>query len=257
MPGQFNTKVALVTGAASGIGRATALAFAREGTNVVVSDIAVQGGEETVRLIKVAGGEATFLKCDVSQSEEVKALVTKAVDTYGRLDYDLNIAGIEGTLATTADYPEDVWNKVIAINLTGPYLCMKYALPQMLKQGAGVIVNMASILGVVGFATAGAYTAAKHGLIGLTQVMTALEYATQGIRVNAVCPGFIETPMVMERGLAAGSHPEVYQQIAILHPMKRLGKPEEIAAAVVWLCSEAASFVTGHTLIVDGGYTAQ
>jgi len=256
MPGQFNTKVALVTGAASGIGRATALAFAREGTNVVVSDIAVQGGEETVRLIKEAGGEATFLKCDVSQSEEVKALVTKAVDTYGRLDYDLNIAGIEGTLATTADYPEDVWNKVIAINLTGPYLCMKYALPQMLKQGAGVIVNMASILGVVGFATAGAYTAAKHGLIGLTQV-TALEYATQGIRVNAVCPGFIETPMVMERGLAAGSHPEVYQQIAILHPMKRLGKPEEIAAAVVWLCSEAASFVTGHTLIVDGGYTAQ
>jgi len=256
MPGQFNTKVALVTGAASGIGRATALAFAREGTNVVVSDIAVQGGEKTVRLIKEAGGEATFLKCDVSQSEEVKALVTKAVDTYARLDYDINIAGIEGTLATTADYPEDVWNKVIAINLTGPYLCMKYALPQMLKQGAGVIVNMASILGVVGFATAGAYTAAKHGLIGLTQV-TALEYATQGIRVNAVCPGFIETPMVMERGLAAGSHPEVYQQIAILHPMKRLGKPEEIAAAVVWLCSEAASFVTGHTLIVDGGYTAQ
>lgn len=256
MPGQFNTKVALVTGAASGIGRATALAFAREGTNVIVSDVAVQGGEETVRLIKEAGGEATFVTCDVSQSEEVKTLVTKAVDTYGRLDYDINIAGIEGTLATTADYPEDVWNKVIAINLTGPYLCMKYALPQMLKQGAGVIVNMASILGVVGFATAGAYTAAKHGLIGLTQV-AALEYATQGIRVNAVCPGFIETPMVMERGLAAGSHSEVYQQIAILHPMKRLGKPEEIAAAVVWLCSEAASFVTGHTLIVDGGYTAQ
>ncbi len=256
MPGQFNTKVALVTGAASGIGRATALAFAREGTNVIVSDVAVQGGEETVRLIKEAGGEATFVTCDVSQSEEVKTLVTKAVDTYGRLDYDINIAGIEGTLATTADYPEDVWNKVIAINLTGPYLCMKYALPQMLKQGAGVIVNMASILGVVGFATAGAYTAAKHGLIGLTQV-AALEYATQGIRVNAVCPGFIETPMVMERGLAAGSHSEVYQQIARLHPMKRLGKPEEIAAAVVWLCSEAASFVTGHTLIVDGGYTAQ
>ncbi len=256
MPGPFNPKVALVTGAASGIGRATALAFAREGTNVIVSDVAAQGGEETVRLIKEAGGEATFVKCDVSQSEEVKALVTKAVGTYGRLDYDINNAGIEGTLATTADYPEDVWNKVIAINLTGPYLCIKYAIPQMLKQGAGVIVNMASILGVVGFATAGAYTAAKHGLIGLTQV-AALEYATQGIRVNAVCPGFIETPMVMQRGLAAGSHPEAYQQIAALHPMKRLGKPEEIAAAVVWLCSEAASFVTGHTLLVDGGYTAQ
>ncbi len=256
MPGQFNTKVAVVTGAASGIGRATALAFAREGANVVVSDVAAQGGEETVRLIKEAGGEATFVKCDVSQSEEVKALVTKAVDTYGRLDYDINIAGIEGTLATTADYPEDVWSKVIGINLTGPYLCMKYAIAQMLKQGAGVIVNMASILGVVGFATAGAYTAAKHGLVGLTKV-AALEYATQGIRVNAVCPGFIETPMVMERGLAAGSHPEVYQQLAEIHPMKRLGKPEEIAAGVVWLCSEAASFVTGHTLLVDGGYTAQ
>ena len=256
MPGQFNTKVAVVTGAASGIGRATALAFAREGANVVVSDVATQGGEETVRLIKEAGGEATFVKCDVSQAEEVKALVTKAVDTYGRLDYDINIAGIEGTPAPTADYPEDVWSKVIGINLTGPYLCMKYAIPQMLTQGAGVIVNMASILGVVGFATAGAYAAAKHGLVGLTKV-AALEYATQGIRVNAVCPGFIETPMVMERGLAAGSHPEVYQQIAALHPMKRLGKPEEIAAGVVWLCSEAASFVTGQTLIVDGGYTAQ
>ena len=189
MPGQLNTKVAIVTGAASGIGRATALAFAREGTNVVVCDVAAQGGEETVRLIKEAGGEATFVKCDVSQSEEVKTLVTKAVDTYGRLDYDINIAGIEGILATTADYPEDVWNKVIGINLTGPYLCMKYAIPQMLKQGAGVIVNMASILGVVGFATAGAYTAAKHGLVGLTQV-AALEYATQGIRCQCRVPRF-------------------------------------------------------------------
>jgi NAD(P)-dependent dehydrogenase (short-subunit alcohol dehydrogenase family) len=256
MPGQFNTKVAVVTGAASGIGRATALAFAREGATVVVSDVASQGGEETVRLIKEAGGEATFVTCDVSQAEEVKALVIKAVDTYGRLDYDLNSAGIEGTQASTADYPEDVWSKVIGTNLTGPYLCMKYAIPQMLTQGAGVIVNMASILGVVGLARGGAYTAAKHGLVGLTKV-AALEYATQGIRVNAVCPGFIETPMVMERALAAGSHPEVYQYLAELHPMKRLGKPEEIAAGVVWLCSEAASFVTGQTLIVDGGYTAQ
>lgn len=256
MPGQFNTKVALVTGAASGIGRATALTFAKEGAGVVVSDVAAGGAEETVRLIKAAGGEAIFIRCDVSQAEEVKTMVTQAVATYGRLDYDLNIAGIEGELSTIADYPEEVWNKVIGINLTGPYLCMKYALPQMLKQGGGAIVNMASILGVVGFATAGAYTAAKHGLVGLTRV-AALEYATQGIRVNAVCPGFIETPMVMERGLAAGSHPEVYQQIAALHPMKRLGTPEEIAAAAVWLCSDAASFITGHTLLVDGGYTAQ
>jgi NAD(P)-dependent dehydrogenase (short-subunit alcohol dehydrogenase family) len=256
MPGQFNTKVALVTGAASGIGRATALTFAKEGASVVVSDVAAGGAEETVRLIKAAGGEAIFIRCDVSQAEEVKTMVTHAVATYGRLDYDLNIAGIEGELSTIADYPEEVWNKVIGINLTGPYLCMKYALPQMLKQGGGAIVNMASILGVVGFATAGAYTAAKHGLVGLTRV-AALEYATQGIRVNAVCPGFIETPMVMDRGLAAGSHPEVYQQIAALHPMKRLGTPEEIAAAAVWLCSDAASFITGHTLLVDGGYTAQ
>lgn len=256
MPGQFNTKVALVTGAASGIGRATALAFAKEGASVVVADVAAGGAQETVRLLKAAGGEATVVRCDVSRAEEVKAMIIQAIATYGRLDYDLNIAGIEGELSTTADYPEEVWNKVIGINLTGPYLCMKYAIAQMLKQGGGVIVNMASILGVVGFATAGAYTAAKHGLVGLTRV-AALEYATQGICVNAVCPGFIETPMVMERGLAASSHPEVYQQIAALHPMKRLGKPEEIAAAVVWLCSDAASFITGHTLIVDGGYTAQ
>jgi NAD(P)-dependent dehydrogenase (short-subunit alcohol dehydrogenase family) len=256
MSKQFEDKVVVVTGAASGIGRAVALAFGQQGAKVVVSDVATQGGEETVRLLKNAGGEATFVPCDASQSKEVERLISTAVTTYGRLDYAVNNAGIEGVLATVVDYPEEAWQKVINVNLTGPWLCMKYEIPQMLKQGKGAIVNMASILGVVGFATAGAYTAAKHGLIGLTQV-TALEYAAQGIRVNAVCPGFIETPMVMQRGIEAGTHPEAYQQLAGLHPIKRLGKPEEIAEAVVWLCSDASSFVTGIALLVDGGYTAQ
>jgi NAD(P)-dependent dehydrogenase (short-subunit alcohol dehydrogenase family) len=256
MPGQFDGKVVIVTGAASGIGKAVALALGRQGAKVVVSDVAKEGGEETVRLLKEAGGEGMFTPCDVSQSPEVERLISTTVSTYGRLDCAVNNAGIEGTLATVADYPEEIWNKVISINLTGPWLCMKYEIPQMLKQGKGAIVNTASILGVVGFATASAYTAAKHGLIGLTQA-AALEYAAQGIRINAVCPGFIETPMVMQRGVEAGLHPEAYQQIAALHPIKRLGKPEEIAEAVTWLCSDAASFVTGSYLIVDGGYTAQ
>ncbi len=256
MSKQFEDKVVVVTGAASGIGRAVALAFGQQGAKVVVSDVATQGGEETVRLLKNAGGEATFVPCDASQSKEVERLISTTVTTYGRLDYAVNNAGIEGVLATVVDYPEEVWQKVINVNLTGPWLCMKYEIPQMLKQGKGAIVNMASILGVVGFATASAYTAAKHGLIGLTQV-AALEYAAQGIRVNAVCPGFIETPMVMQRGIAASTHPEAYQQLAALHPIKRLGKPEEIAEAVVWLCSDASSFVTGIALLVDGAYTAQ
>ncbi len=197
------------------------------------------------------------MQCTLDSSfVHTRLFYSTAVTTYGRLDYAVNNAGIEGVLATVVDYPEETWQKVINVNLTGPWLCMKYEIPQMLKQGKGAIVNMASILGVVGFATAGAYTAAKHGLIGLTQV-AALEYAAQGIRVNAVCPGFIETPMVMQRGIEAGTHPEAYQQLAALHPIKRLGKPEEIAEAVAWLCSDASSFVTGIALLVDGGYTAQ
>lgn len=253
MAEQFDGKVALVTGAASGIGRVVALAFGKQGAKVVVSDIAREGGEETVRLVKEAGNEAIFVSTDVSQSKQVEALIAKAVETYGRLDVAVNNAGIEGGLTTTADWPEEVWNKVLSVNLTGPWLCMKFEIPQMLKQGGGAIANIASILGVVGFANTSAYTAAKHGVIGITQV-AALEYATQGIRVNAICPGFIETPMVMQRGVAAGMNP---QQIAALHPMQRLGKPGEIAEAATWLCSDAASFVTGAALVVDGGYTAQ
>jgi NAD(P)-dependent dehydrogenase (short-subunit alcohol dehydrogenase family) len=197
-----------------------------------------------------------FVSCDVSQPDQVEAMLQAIVETYGWIDCAVNNAGIEGIMETTAEYPLDMWNRVIGVNLTGPWLCMRYEIPRMLEHGGGAIVNMSSILGTVGFAHACAYTASKHGLIGLTQV-AALEYANQGIRVNAICPAFIETPMVMDRGVGAGTHPEVYQQLVALHPMGRLGKPEEIAAAALWLCSDAASFVTGHAMLVDGGYTAQ
>jgi NAD(P)-dependent dehydrogenase (short-subunit alcohol dehydrogenase family) len=251
----FSGKVALVTGAASGIGRACAQLFAERGASVIVSDVAAKGGEETVRLIEEAGGKAAFIRADVSDAKEVEALVGGTMETFDRLDCAVNNAGIEGILAPTADYAEEAWNRVLGINLTGAFLCMKHEIPRMLEGGGGAIVNMASILGLVGFANAPAYTAAKDGLLGLTKV-AALEYATLGIRVNALCPGFIETPMVMERGVEAGTHPEVYEQIAELHPIGRLGKSEEIAEAAVWLCSEAASFVTGHALTADGGYVA-
>jgi NAD(P)-dependent dehydrogenase (short-subunit alcohol dehydrogenase family) len=252
----FSGKVALVTGAASGIGRACARLFAEQGASVIVSDVAAEGGEETVRLIEEAGRKAAFIRADVSDAKEVEALVGEGVETFGRLDCAVNNAGIEGVLAPTADYPEEAWNRVLAINLTGAFLCMKHVIPLMLEGGGGSIVNMASILGLVGFANAPAYTTAKHGLLDLTKV-AALEYATLGIRVNALCPGFIETPMVMERGVEAGTHPEVYEQIAELHPIGRLGKSEEIAEAAVCLCSDAASFVTGHAMTADGGYVAQ
>lgn len=256
MAERLSGKVVLVTGAGSGIGRAIALTSAEEGARVVVSDIAVEGGEETVRAIVEAGGEAAFVRADVSNAAEVEALVGAAVEGYGRLNCAVNNAGIEGALAPTAEYPEEAWNRVLGINLTGVFLCMKYEIPRMLEAGGGSIVNVASILGLVGFATAPAYTAAKHGVVGLTKV-AALDYSALGIRVNALCPGFIETPMVMERGVEAGTHPEVYQQIAELHPIKRLGRPQEMANAAVWLCSDASSFVTGHALTADGGYVAQ
>ena len=244
-------KVAIVTGASSGIGRATALAFAREGVKVVVSDVDVDGGETTVRLIRENGGEASVIRCDVSQSQEVQALIRQTVRQYGRLDFACNNAGIGGQQAPTAEYSEEAWNKVIGINLTGVFLCMKVEIPEMLKQGGGVIVNMASILGQVGFAAAPAYVAAKHGLIGLTK-NAALEYAKQNIRVVAVCPAFIHTPMV-DNGLS----PEMLAQLAIAHPVGRIGQPEEVADLVVFLCSEGASFITGNPILVDGGYVAQ
>ena len=250
----FGGKVALVTGGSSGIGRATALAFAREGAKVVVADVDIDRGAKTVGLIREKGGDAIFAKTDVTQKYDIEMLVKRTVDTYGRLDFAFNNAGIEGTQAPTADYLEEVWNRAIAVNLTGVWLCMKYEIPQMLKQGGGVIINCASILGTVGFANASAYVAAKHGVLGLTKT-AAIEYATQGIRINAICPAFIETPMLERGGLT--NDPQVYQMIAGLHPMKRLGTPEEIAGPVLWLCSDAASFVTGQALLVDGGYVAQ
>lgn len=254
MAGEFAGKVAVVTGASSGIGRATALAFARESASVVVADRYEAGGQETVVMIHDLGGTALHVTCDVSQDADVAQLIDATIRTYGRLDFACNNAGIEGVQAPTAEYPREEWDRVLAVNLTGVWLCMKHEIPVLLAHGGGAIVNMASILGVVGFATAAAYTAAKHGVVGLTKV-AAIEYATQGIRVNAVCPAFIATPMLERAGMLDNG--ERQAMIANLHPIKRLGTPEEIAAAVLWLCSEQASFVTGHAMLVDGGYTAQ
>ena len=251
--GQLDGKVALITGAGSGIGRASALAFAREGARVAVADIVVEGGEETVRMVKEAGGEAFFIKVDVANAADVEAMVNTVVDTYGRIDCAYNNAGIEGRLASTDAYPEDVFDKVIAINLTGVWLCMKYELPHMLKQGSGAIVNTASGAGLIGVAGMSAYVASKHGVVGLTKT-AALEYAKSGIRVNAVCPGLIQTPMV-ERITA--EQPQLGEALVAAEPIGRTGKPEEIAESAVWLCSDAASFVTGHAMSVDGGFVAQ
>jgi NAD(P)-dependent dehydrogenase (short-subunit alcohol dehydrogenase family) len=246
-------KVALVTGAGSGIGRASARIFAREGAKVVVADIVAEGGEETVGMIKKAGGEAIFVRADVSKAAEVEAMVNQAVEAYGRLDCGFNNAGTEGAIAQTADYTEENWERVIAINLKGVWLCMKHEIAHMLKQGGGAIVNTASALGLVGIENQPAYVASKHGVVGLTKT-AALEYAKMGIRVNAMCPGAISTPM-LDRAL--GPQPQLAEAVTNMEPVGRLGKPEEIAEAVVWLCSDAASFVTGHAMSVDGGWVAQ
>ncbi len=253
MPNLVKDKVALVTGSGSGIGRASALTFAREGAQVVVSDVAVEGGEETVQLIKKTGGEAVFIKADVSQAAQVEALIAKAVEAYGRLDCAHNNAGIEGNSAKITDYDEADWDRVIAINLTGVWLCMKYEIPQMLQQGGGAIVNTSSVAGLLGFRTGSAYVASKHGVLGLTKT-AALEYAKSAIRVNAVCPGAIDTPMM---GRITDHRPHRAAKMAAGEPVGRMGTPQEIAEAVVWLCSDAASFVTGHPMAVDGGIVAQ
>lgn len=253
MAGRVEGKIALITGGGSGIGQATALAFAREGAKVVIADVIVEGGEETVTRIKQGGGAAIFVKTDVTQAAEVEAMVKHTVDTYGRLDYAFNNAGIAGAAAKTSDYTPAQWDRVIAINLTGVWLCMKCEIQQMLKQGGGAIVNTASVAGLVGFRSGPAYVAAKHGVVGLTKT-AALEYAKAGIRVNAVCPGVIRTPM-FERGLKVD--PRIEETMSAREPIGRLGKPEEIAEAVVWLCSDAASFVTGFPMAVDGGWIAQ
>jgi NAD(P)-dependent dehydrogenase (short-subunit alcohol dehydrogenase family) len=253
MAGRVDGKVALITGGGSGIGRATALLFGREGAKVVVADYNTEGGDRTVKTINEAGGAALFHAADVSNPQNVEALIQKVVESYGRLDCAFNNAGIEGEFATTPKCSMENWQRVISINLTGVFLCMKYEIEQMLKNGGGAIVNTASAAGLVGLAGSSAYVAAKHGVAGLTK-SAALEFARKGIRVNAVCPGFIRTPMV-ERGLDKGMVSE--DQIIAAEPMHRMGRPEEIAEAVLWLSSEASSFVTGLPMPIDGGYVAQ
>jgi NAD(P)-dependent dehydrogenase (short-subunit alcohol dehydrogenase family) len=253
MATQFTGKVALVTGGASGIGRATALALGREGARVNVSDVNTAGGEETVRLMKTAGGDASFIRCDVSSAAQVKELIDRVVTSCGRLDCAVNAGGIEGKAGGVTNDTEENFDAVIGVNLRGVWLCLKYEITQMLAQGGGAIVNLSSVAGIVGSPRSSAYCAAKHGVIGLTR-SAALEFGKSGIRVNAICPGAVDTPM-MER---------IYVQVPRMrtatpqaHPVARMAQPEEIAAAALWLCSDAASFVTGCVLPVDGGMTAQ
>jgi NAD(P)-dependent dehydrogenase (short-subunit alcohol dehydrogenase family) len=249
----FAGKVAFITGAANGIGRAAALAFARQGASVVVADVSEQRNE-TVRLIEEAGGRALAVSCDVSHAEDVKAALNKAVDAFGRLDFAFNNAGVEQKkLSPVAELDETEWDRIQNIDLRGVFLCMKYEIPLILKQGGGAIVNTSSGAGVIGIKGNPAYTAAKHGVIGLTR-SAALDYAAQNIRINAVCPGYIDTPM-MQR--FTGGTPEGRAKVISEEPVGRMGKPEEIAATVLWLCTESAGFVIGHALVVDGGQTIQ
>ncbi len=254
--GTFTDKVAIITGASSGIGRATALGAAREGASIVVADMDAEGGNETVTLAKELGAESVFVHADVTDADSVDALVSEALDRFGALDLAFNNAGIAGAFGETHTYETDAWDAVIAVNLTGVFNCLKAELAVMRERGAGAVVNTASILGLVGFANTPAYTASKHGVVGLTQV-AALENAGHGIRVNAVCPGFIETPMVMDGPLKARENPEALESIEDSTPAGRLGQPEEIAEAVLWLWSDRSSYMNGHALTVDGAYTAK
>ena len=248
----LNNKIVLVTGASAGIGRATALICAREGARIVVSDINEEAGEATAVLVREAGGDAIFVAADVGIPEHAKVLVERAVTHYGRLDIACNNAGIGGPTGATADYPLDGWAQVININLSGVFYGMQQQIAAMLKSGGGAIVNVASVLGAVAFATSPAYTAAKHGVVGLTQA-AALEYGAQGIRINAVGPGFIHTAMIstLERDAAVNA------MLIAAHPIGRLGRAEEVAELIAWLASDRASFVTGSYYPVDGGYLAR
>ena len=254
MTQRLDGKVALVTGGGSGIGKASALALAREGARVVVSDIDIDGGRATVNAIESAGGHAIFIKADVSQRADVEAMVSRTIEVYGQLDCAFNNAGIEGAVGVSiSDCPEDNWDRVIDINLKGVWLCMKYELAHMLNQGGGSIVNTASVAGLVGGTFGAAYYASKHGVVGLTKA-AAIEYGKSNIRVNAVCPGVIRTEMA-ERIL--NDNRAVEGAITAQHPLGRLGTPAEVADAVVWLSSDEASFITGQAIAVDGGYVAQ
>jgi len=253
MAGQLQNKVILVTGGGSGIGRATSLLLAKQGAKVMIADYAPESAERTVKAIKESGGDASCMAADISIATQVEALIKQTVATYGRLDGAFNNAGIEGKMSDTVDYPEDVFDRIMAINLKGVWLCMKHEIPQMLKTGGGAIVNTASGAGLVGVPMLSAYNASKHGVVGLTKT-AALEFAQKNIRVNCVCPGLINTPMVA-RMIDSGGMNE--QEFLAAEPVRRMGRPEEIGEGVVWLLSDAASFVTGHSMSIDGGYVAQ
>jgi NAD(P)-dependent dehydrogenase (short-subunit alcohol dehydrogenase family) len=253
MAKDFDSKVAVVTGAGSGIGRSTALAFARQGASVVVADIATDCGEATAHSITEAGGDAIFVRADVSKSADVEAMVKRAVQHYGRLDFAHNNAGIDGEFVTLVACSEENWNHVIDVNLKSVWLGMKYEIPEMSKVGKGAIVNTASVAAIVAFRTMGAYVASKHGVVGLTKT-AALECSRKGIRVNAVCPGVIRTAMI---DTFVGNNAQVEQAMVSLEPVGRMGTPEEVTSAVLWLCSDAASFVTGIAMPVDGAMVAE
>ena len=252
MPSTFQNKVALVTGAAGGIGRATALAFAREGAHLVLADRDEQAGAQVLEQVLATGAQAIFVATDVTQETQVQSMVTQAVARFGRLDCAFNNAGIEEEHMRIADCTEATFDRIMAVNVKGVWLCLKYQLAQMQQQGGGAVVNTASVAGLVGAPKMAAYTASKHAVLGLTKA-AALEYGRRNIRVNAVCPGVIDTPMYA-RAVAADA--AMGATVAALHPVGRIGQPEEVAAVVLWLCSEAASFVTGLAHTVDGGMTA-
>jgi NAD(P)-dependent dehydrogenase (short-subunit alcohol dehydrogenase family) len=251
MAGRLDGKSVLITGAAAGIGRATAIAAAREGARLTLSDVTTDAGEQVAKEITAAGGKALFLRCDVTQQADVDAMVKRAVDSYGRIDCAFNNAGIEGTLAPLADYPEETFQRVLQVNVVGLWRCLRAEIPVMVKQGGGAIVNTSSVGGLVGAGAFGAYVASKHAVVGLTKTC-ALDYAKQGIRVNAVCPGVIQTPM-LDR--LADLVPGLVDALLAVKPMGRLGSAEEVAEAVIWLLSDSASFTTGATLTIDGGFT--
>jgi NAD(P)-dependent dehydrogenase (short-subunit alcohol dehydrogenase family) len=253
MAGKLEGKSIFVTGGGSGIGRATAFALAREGAKLMIADYVPEGAERVVKEIKGNGGTAAFVHADISVASQVAMAVNKTVETYSRIDGAFNNAGIEGKVADTVMCSEEIFDRTIAINLKGVWLCMKAELQHMLKQGGGNIVNTASVAGLRGFVGLPAYNASKHGVIGLTRT-AALEFALKNIRVNCVCPGVIHTPMV-ERMLDTSDIGE--DRLIAMEPVGRMGKPEEIAEGVVWLLSDASSFVTGHPLVIDGGWVAR
>jgi NAD(P)-dependent dehydrogenase (short-subunit alcohol dehydrogenase family) len=246
-------KVAIVTGASAGIGRAAAFALAAEGATVVLADVDAKRGEQVVAELRDKGGTAQFIQTDVSDDAQVAALVARTVDVFGRLDCAFNNAGIEGDPAPTHECTPENWQRTLAVNLTGVWSCMRHEIPPMLEAGGGSIVNCSSVAGLVGFPSIAAYVASKHGVVGLTKT-AALEYAEAGIRVNAVCPGVIDTEMV-ER--FTGGQPDAEAAMLATEPVGRLGRPEEIADAVVWLCSERSSFTTGQAIAIDGGFVAR